>query len=108
MLLTATHVAPDLSERANADGIEFLLALIVDLTGKPCAKLVPIEAVEQLRDESVGFAGYPVSRAGQGRIPTSSPSPTRRRSWRCRSCGPDSPCTVTPTSWGHHGRTPRG
>ena len=35
---------------ARADGIEFILALFVDLTGKPCAKLVPIEAVEELQD----------------------------------------------------------
>ncbi|MGY2080102.1 type III glutamate--ammonia ligase [Modestobacter sp. SYSU DS0657] len=57
--------APDLATRARADGIEFILALFVDLTGKPCAKLVPIEAVEELQTEGVGFAGYAVGAMGQ-------------------------------------------
>jgi glutamine synthetase len=56
---------PDLATRARADGIQFILALFVDLTGKPCAKLVPIEAVEQLQTEGVGFAGYAVGAMGQ-------------------------------------------
>lgn len=56
---------PDLAARARADGIEFLLALFVDLTGKPCAKLVPIEAVEELQTDGVGFAGYAVGAMGQ-------------------------------------------
>jgi len=43
----------------------FVLALFVDLTGKPCAKLVPVEAVEQLASEGVGFAGYAVGAIGQ-------------------------------------------
>jgi len=29
-----------LAERVRADGVEFILALFVDLAGKPCAKLV--------------------------------------------------------------------
>ena len=56
---------PDLASRARADGIEFILALFVDLTGKPCAKLVPIEAVEELQTDGVGFAGYAVGALGQ-------------------------------------------
>ncbi|OMQ15530.1 type III glutamate--ammonia ligase, partial [Modestobacter sp. VKM Ac-2676] len=56
---------PDLATRARADGIQFILALFVDLTGKPCAKLVPVEAVEQLQTEGVGFAGYAVGALGQ-------------------------------------------
>jgi glutamine synthetase len=55
----------DLATLARGDGIQFILALFVDLTGKPCAKLVPIEAVEQLQDEGVGFAGYAVGALGQ-------------------------------------------
>lgn len=31
-----------LGAKARADGVSFLLALVVDLTGKPCAKLVPV------------------------------------------------------------------
>ncbi|SDF09028.1 gamma-glutamylmethylamide synthetase [Blastococcus aurantiacus] len=56
---------PDLVTKARADGIEFILALFVDLTGKPCAKLVPIEAVEELQTDGVGFAGYAVGAMGQ-------------------------------------------
>jgi glutamine synthetase len=57
--------APDLATRARADGTQFILALFVDLTGKPCAKLVPIEAVEELQTAGVGFAGYAVGAMGQ-------------------------------------------
>lgn len=57
--------APDLAELVRADGIEFVLAVFVDLTGKPCAKLVPAQAVEELRDEGVGFAGYAAGALGQ-------------------------------------------
>jgi glutamine synthetase len=54
-----------LGDRARADGIEFLLAVFVDLTGKPCAKLVPIEAVGELEQDGVGFAGYAAGALGQ-------------------------------------------
>lgn len=63
-----SHVEPmglNLAARARLDGIEFLMALFVDLTGKPCAKLVPIEAVEELQSAGVGFAGYAVGALGQ-------------------------------------------
>lgn len=55
----------DLGSRAKADGVRFLLALFVDLAGKPCAKLVPVEAAEELQHEGVGFAGYAVGAIGQ-------------------------------------------
>jgi glutamine synthetase len=55
----------DLATRAAADGVRFLLALFVDLAGKPCAKLVPIEAADELQHEGVGFAGYAVGAIGQ-------------------------------------------
>ncbi|MGH8793585.1 MAG: type III glutamate--ammonia ligase [Stackebrandtia sp.] len=55
----------ELAERARQHGIKFILALFVDLNGKPCAKLVPVEAVEQLATEGVGFAGYAVGAMGQ-------------------------------------------
>ncbi|MEU9059195.1 type III glutamate--ammonia ligase [Streptomyces sp. NPDC048430] len=56
---------PGLADRARADGIEFVLAVFVDLTGKPCAKLVPIEAVDELATDGVGFAGYAAGALGQ-------------------------------------------
>ena len=55
----------DLAARARADGVRFLLALFVDLAGKPCAKLVPVEAAEALQQEGVGFAGFAVGAIGQ-------------------------------------------
>jgi glutamine synthetase len=55
----------ELAERAQQSGTKFILALFVDLIGKPCAKLVPVEAVEQLATEGVGFAGYAVGAIGQ-------------------------------------------
>jgi glutamine synthetase len=58
-------VQPDLADRAAADDVRFLLALFVDLTGKPCAKLVPVEAADELQHEGVGFAGYAVGAIGQ-------------------------------------------
>ena len=60
-----TTAVADLVSRARADGVKFLLALFVDLTGKPCAKLVPVEAADELQHEGVGFAGYAVGAIGQ-------------------------------------------
>ncbi|MEJ2889249.1 type III glutamate--ammonia ligase [Actinomycetospora aeridis] len=56
---------PSLAERARQDGVRFLLAMFVDLTGKPCAKLVPVESADELQHEGVGFAGYAVGAIGQ-------------------------------------------
>jgi glutamine synthetase len=53
-------------ERALADdGIEFLFAMFVDLHGKPCAKLVPVTALDQLLSEGAGFAGFAAGPMGQ-------------------------------------------
>jgi glutamine synthetase len=59
------QTAQDLASRARADGVRFLLALFVDLAGKQCAKLVPVEAADELQYEGVGFAGYAVGAMGQ-------------------------------------------
>ena len=55
----------ELQDLAAQAGTKFILALFVDLRGKPCAKLVPVEAVELLATEGVGFAGYAVGAIGQ-------------------------------------------
>jgi glutamine synthetase len=55
----------DLAALAQKSGTKFILALFVDLRGKPCAKLVPVEAVDLLATEGVGFAGYAVGAIGQ-------------------------------------------
>jgi glutamine synthetase len=54
-----------LAERAHVADTTFILALFATLTGKPCAKLVPVEAVELLATEGVGFAGYAAGAMGQ-------------------------------------------
>ena len=54
-----------LAERAEEAGTKFILALFVDLRGKPCAKLVPVEAIDMLATDGVGFAGYAVGAMGQ-------------------------------------------
>ncbi|GAT08880.1 type III glutamate--ammonia ligase [Mycolicibacterium novocastrense] len=58
-------MSKDLATLAEESGTTFILALFVDLRGKPCAKLVPVEAVELLATDGVGFAGYAVGAMGQ-------------------------------------------
>jgi glutamine synthetase len=55
----------ELAELAEESETKFILALFVDLRGKPCAKLVPVQAVDQLACDGVGFAGYAVGAMGQ-------------------------------------------
>ncbi|MBC3193384.1 type III glutamate--ammonia ligase [Pseudonocardia sp. C8] len=55
----------ELRERATADGIEFFLAMFVDLHGKPCAKAIPFSAFDMLMDGGAGFAGYAAGDLGQ-------------------------------------------
>jgi glutamine synthetase len=55
----------ELAATVQADGIEFLFAMFVDLHGKPCAKLVPVSAMEQLLNGGAGFAGYAAGPMGQ-------------------------------------------
>ncbi|PAZ14814.1 type III glutamate--ammonia ligase [Streptomyces sp. SA15] len=66
--LTSTPPASatqSLASLAKADGVRFLLATFTTLTGKPCAKLVPVEAADALQGEGVGFAGYAAGAMGQ-------------------------------------------
>lgn len=60
-----TPTRSELAELCEETGTTFILALFVDLRGKPCAKLVPVEAVEELATDGVGFAGYAVGAMGQ-------------------------------------------
>jgi glutamine synthetase len=62
---TAATRDPRLADLAHAADVEFILALFVDLTGKPCAKLVPAASADELQDDGVGFAGYAVGAIGQ-------------------------------------------
>jgi len=51
----------ELQERAKADGVEFFFAMFVDMHGKPCAKMVPIQA---LVPEGEGYRVYVVDSSG--------------------------------------------
>lgn len=51
--------AADLPALAADAGTKFLLTLFVDLRGEPCANHVPVEAVEVLATEGVGFPATP-------------------------------------------------
>lgn len=55
----------ELATMAEQSGTQFILALFVDLRGKPCAKLVPVEAIDELAKDGVGFAGYAAGAMGQ-------------------------------------------
>ncbi|MHA6794969.1 type III glutamate--ammonia ligase [Pseudonocardia bannensis] len=55
----------DLRTRAEEDGIEFFLAMFVDLHGKPCAKAVPMASFDLLMDGGAGFAGFAAGDLGQ-------------------------------------------
>ncbi|HEV3264509.1 MAG TPA: hypothetical protein VG014_03235, partial [Acidimicrobiales bacterium] len=57
--------ADELVDVLERDGIEFIFAMFVDLHGKPCAKLVPSSAVDQLMTDGAGFAGYAAGAMGQ-------------------------------------------
>ena len=54
-----------LADVAKAHDVRFLLATFVDMTGKPCAKLVPVEAADDLAAGAMGFAGYAAGLIGQ-------------------------------------------
>lgn len=54
-----------LEDLCRDTGTTFVLALFVDLVGKPCAKLVPASAVHELATAGAGFAGYAVGAMGQ-------------------------------------------
>ncbi len=58
-------MAQSLASRARADGVRYLLATFTTLTGKPCSKLVPVEAADELEGEGAGFAGYAAGAMGQ-------------------------------------------
>jgi glutamine synthetase len=54
-----------LKDRAEQDGIEFFLAMFVDMDGKPCAKAVPAAYLDGMLEDGAGFAGFAAGRMGQ-------------------------------------------
>src|SRR3984885_412916 len=62
---TTLESAADLIAATERDGVEFLFAMFVDMHGKPCAKLVPVSAIEGLMTDGAGFAGFAAGPMGQ-------------------------------------------
>ncbi len=58
-------VEAELRARAESDGVEFFFAMFVDMHGKPCAKMVPVEALDVLVGGGAGFAGFAAGPMGQ-------------------------------------------
>src|ERR1700730_16916548 len=54
-----------LRERAESDGVRFFFAMFVDMHGKPCAKMIPVEALDVLTGGGAGFAGFAAGPMGQ-------------------------------------------
>lgn len=77
MAITLDEQTPDTTSAGAAalkvaterDGVEFLFAMFVDMHGKPCAKLVPVSAIDGLMAEGAGFAGFAAGPMGQ--VPSS-------------------------------------
>jgi glutamine synthetase len=55
----------DIRAKAADDGVEYIYAMFVEMHGKPCAKLVPIEALDGLMEDGAGFAGFAAGPMGQ-------------------------------------------
>src|SRR5271156_4821107 len=57
--------AEELREATARDGVDFLFAMFVDMHGKPCAKMVPVSAIDGLMADGAGFAGFAAGPMGQ-------------------------------------------
>ena len=55
----------EIRSRVEADGVEFIYAMFVEMHGKPCAKLVPVGALDPLMSDGAGFAGFAAGPMGQ-------------------------------------------
>ena len=61
----APQTPEELAAAVERDAIEFVFAMFVDMHGKPCAKLVPVAALDQMLAEGAGFAGHAAGPIGQ-------------------------------------------
>ena len=62
---SATDALEEIRAKTEADGVEFIYAMFVEMHGKPCAKLVPVSALEGLMSDGAGFAGFAAGPMGQ-------------------------------------------
>src|SRR5580692_9287731 len=63
--LGAITTTQELVAATERDGVEFLFAMFVDMHGKPCAKMVPVSAIDGLMADGAGFAGFAAGPMGQ-------------------------------------------
>jgi glutamine synthetase len=49
---------------ARRDGVDFIMATFTTMTGRPCSKLVPIRAADDLEAGKMGFAGFAAGAMG--------------------------------------------
>lgn len=64
--MTNTAMATEeIAKRVKEDGVEFIYAMYVEMHGKACAKLVPVNALEGLMSDGAGFAGFASGPMGQ-------------------------------------------
>lgn len=54
-----------LREQVQRDRIRYFMAMFVDMHGKPCAKMIPASALDQLLNGGAGFVGFAVGDMGQ-------------------------------------------
>jgi len=101
----APRTRDELAEAIARDGIEFLFAMFVDLHGKPCAKLIPVSALDSFLAEGAGFAGYAAGPMGQSPAdPDLAAMPDLSSTLRCRGSRASPCCSAIPTSTGPPGR----
>src|SRR6476620_4053230 len=55
----------EVRKRSKDEGIQFFLAQFVEMHGKPNAKLMPVQAIDDLLEEGAGFAGFAAGPIGQ-------------------------------------------
>ena len=67
----------ELSGDPSRDGVEFLFAMFVDMHGKPCAKLVPVSAIDGLLADGAGFAGFAAGADGPDAVVARHPGHAR-------------------------------
>ena len=63
---TAPRSVEDVRKLVDKMGIEFVFAQFVEMYGKPNAKLVPANHLEDVFAEGAGFAGFAAGEIGQG------------------------------------------
>jgi glutamine synthetase len=66
MAIETSPGAEEIRKELDELGVEFLFAQFVDMHGKPNAKLVPVQHLDDLLTDGAGFAGFAAGDIGQG------------------------------------------